>query len=270
MLFGVRNGLLEDPRRPGRAALRRRMAVDGVVRLVARGDAGLPLPGERAAADPAPGEEPRTRATRHRPPAGRTGHARSGGEAADRYAEYFQDVCSLSPVASYESGLVIARGASGRLYFAIFDQPPSPTCRSCRITPCGARSKACRPTARSSGSSPTSPGPAWSTSASTWAAPGGRADPLLHRVRRQRLDPTAADQRLPTLVTSAEYPDGTVPGVPACRSALAHAWRRPADPALRGGRRQPDRTAVLVVAARSTPTAGAGWACSAGAPAGSS
>jgi len=44
--------------------------------------------------------------------------------AADRYAEYFRDVCSLTPVASYPSGLVIARGVSGKLYFAMFDQPP--------------------------------------------------------------------------------------------------------------------------------------------------
>jgi hypothetical protein len=169
--------------------------------------------------------------------------------AADRYADYFRDVCSLTPVAAYESGLVIARGASGKLYFATFDQlpywylsfvPDHTMWREIEGVPANGEIVGLVP----------------------YQSAGVVSIGLYVRLRQEgavTLYFTAWDghrwsapqqlSELPALVTSAEYRDGIVPADPGLP---VNGWRLHGSdrliPIYAEGTGSRNRTAVLVVA----------------------
>ncbi|MEU5323661.1 neuraminidase-like domain-containing protein [Streptomyces sp. NPDC021056] len=174
--------------------------------------------------------------------------------AADTYARYFHDICSLAPVAAYGSGLVIARGVSGRLYFANFEQPafghlafvPDHTLwQEIGGLPADAEIVGL---------------------VSYQERVGAPSIGLYARLRRDggetycfsSYDGTGWTQQpiseLPVLVTSAEYRDGIVPADPGLP---VKGWRlRGSDrliPIHAEGTGSRNRTAVLVVAGETEP-----------------
>jgi hypothetical protein len=171
-------------------------------------------------------------------------------QAADRFADYFRDVCSLTPVAAFDSGLVIARGSSGKLYFSMFDQlpewylsfvPDHTMWREIEGIPASGEIVGLVP---------------------YQGRPGEVSIGLYARLRQEGAETlyftaydgtgwTAPQQiaELPVLVTSAEYRDGIVPAV---AGLPVNAWRLAGTdrlvPIYAEGTGSRNRTAVLVVA----------------------
>ncbi|MGZ4432137.1 MAG: Tc toxin subunit A-related protein [Trebonia sp.] len=176
-------------------------------------------------------------------------------QAADRYAGYFRDVCSLTPVASFPSGLMIARGTSGTLYFAVFDQlpywylafvPDHTMWLAIEGIPANSEIVGLMPYQPQAGAASTGP-----ASIGIYARLRQEGAETFYFTGFDGHQWTAPQQlsEIPAYVTSAEYRDGIVPADPGLP---VNGWRLGGRdrliPIYAEGTGSRDRTAVLVVA----------------------
>jgi hypothetical protein len=186
--------------------------------------------------------------------------------AADRYAEYFQDVCALTVVAVYENGtwpgagsgttgppcLIVARGPSGKLYFATFEFRPAWYLSSVPGHTMWAEIEGLPPGSSVVGFLPHQPEPG-SVHVGVYArhVDNGTETLLFADYDGRTWQRPRTLSELPPLVTATDYRDGVIPPDPALGGA-GRTWRVHRDdrlvPLYAEGFGSLDRTAVLVLA----------------------